>query len=285
MRILGEIHVLKVDFLNVGKGNCVVAKFPSGRLAIIDIDNSKVEYDNPLQDPIEFLDENYPGESIFRFVLTHPDMDHMSGLDELYQSRTITNFWDTNNNKTVDRTKMHLGGYNRADWDRYQQIRNSGENPKVIHIYQGNGPDKYWGEDNIRILGPSRDMVAKGNETEEYNHCSYVLMIEHEGIRILLGGDATPASWREILDNHEVGALAAHIFLAPHHGSSANIEKDVFKEIDPEYVVISDHYGHSYDYDYYNSLAKIQVYSTKHFGNINVEVSNTVKRIYTEKNG
>ena len=90
--------MLKVDFLNVGKGNCVVAKFPSGRLTIIDIDNSKVEYDNPLQESIEFLDENYPGESIFRFVLTHPDMDHMSGLDELYGSRTRANFWDTNNN-------------------------------------------------------------------------------------------------------------------------------------------------------------------------------------------
>lgn len=277
--------MLKLHFLNVGKGNCVVAAFPSGRLAIIDIDNSRVEYDNPLQDPVEFLDENYPNRSIFRFVLTHPDMDHMSGLDELFRSRTITNFWDTNNNKTVDKTKMHLGGYSRADWERYQQIRNSEQDPKVLHLYQGDDPDKYWREDNIRILGPSREMVAHANETEEYNHCSYVLMVEHEGIRILLGGDATPESWRDILDNHEVGALAAHIFLAPHHGSSDNIEKDVFKEIDPEYVVISDHYGHSYDYYFYNKLASKQVYSTKHFGNITVEVSDTVKQIYPEKNG
>ena len=113
----------------------------------------------------------------------------------------------------------------------------------------------------------------------------YVLMLEHEGIRILLGGDATPESWRDIRDNHEVGALAANIFLAPHHGSSANIEKDVFKEIDPQYVVISDHYGHSYDYNYYNNLANVQVHSTKHFGNITVEVSQSVKQIYTERNG
>ncbi len=277
--------MLKVHFLNVGKGNCVVAKFPLGRLAVIDIDNSKVEVDNPLQDPIEFLNKNYPDEPIFRFVLTHPDMDHMSGLDELYRSRTITNFWDTNNNKTVDRTKMDLGGYCRADWDRYQQMRNSRESPKVLRIYQGDDPDQFWNEDNLRILGPSRKMVEKANVTEEYNHCSYVLMLKHEGIKILLGGDATPESWREIRDNHEAGALAANIFLAPHHGSSANIEKDVFKEIDPQYVVISDHYGHSHDYNYYNNLANDQVYSTKHFGNITVEVSQSVKRIYPERNG
>ena len=277
--------MLKSHFLNVGKGNCVVAKFPSGRLAVVDIDNSKVELDNPLQDPVEFLDENYPNEGIFRFALTHPDMDHMSGLDELCRTRTITNFWDTDNNKTADKTKMYLGGYNRADWDRYQEIRNSGENPKVLHIYQGDEPEQYWRDDQIKILGPSRAMVARANESDDYNHCSYVLMIEHEGIRILLGGDATKESWRDILEFHGAGELAAHIFLAPHHGSSDNIEKDVFEHIDPEYVVISDHYGHSYDYDYYSSLASKRIYSTKHFGNITVEVSAAVKKIYPERNG
>ena len=278
--------MLKVHFLNVGKGNCVVAKFPLGRLALIDIDNSKVEGDNLLQDPIKFLDETYPAKSIFRFVLTHPDMDHMSGLDELHRSRAIANFWDTNNNKTADRTKMHLGGYSQADWDRYQKIRSRrGGTSKVLHIYQGDDPKQYWTEDKIRILGPSRKMVSRANESKQYNHCSYVLMLEHEGIRILLGGDATPESWRDIRDNHEPSALAADIFLAPHHGSSANIEKDVFKEINPQYVVISDHYGHSYAYDYYKNLANDRVYSTKHFGNITVEVSQYVKRIYTERNG
>ena len=128
-------------------------------------------------------------------------------------------------------------------------------------------------------------MVAKANESNDYNHCSYVLMIEHKGIRILLGGDATKESWKDILEYHGAAALAAHIFLAPHHGSSANIEKDVFAHIDPEYVVISDHYGHSYDYDYYSRLATRQVYSTKHFGNITIEVSDRIKRIYAEKNG
>ena len=84
---------------------------------------------------------------------------------------------------------------------------------------------------------------------------------------------------------HDPGTLAAHTFLAPHHGSTANIEKDVFRYISPEYVVISDHYGHSYAYDYYNNLASQRVYSTKHFGNITVEVSSTARHIYPERNG
>jgi len=103
------------------------------------------------------------------------------------------------------------------------------------------------------------------------------------GVRILLGGDATKNAWRQILANNGKEALKANVFLAPHHGSPDNIEKDVFQHIAPQYVIVSDHRGHNYDYTYYNSLASEQVYSTKHFGNIEVVVSKDIKTINPEK--
>ncbi|THB66323.1 MAG: hypothetical protein D6B27_06780 [Gammaproteobacteria bacterium] len=278
--------MLKIHFLNVGKGNCTVIKFPSGNLAVVDIDNSRVKDKNgTLQDPLLFLDQEYPNQSIFRFVLSHPDMDHMSGLSELHRDRAITNFWDSDNNKEVDVDKLHLGGYDPDDWYKYQELRVKDENPKAIKLYQGEEAQSYWKEDGIKILGPSKLMVEKANETEEYNHCSYVLKIEYEGVKVILGGDATKESWRDILEHHGEEELSADVFLAPHHGSPDNIEKDVFKYISPQYVVVSDHRGHNYDYSYYDDLASEQVYSTKHFGNITLEVSDTVKTIFPEKNG
>ncbi|OEU66319.1 MAG: hypothetical protein BA863_04350 [Desulfovibrio sp. S3730MH75] len=278
--------MLKIHFLNVGKGNCTVIKFPSGNLAVVDIDNSRIDDDDDiLQDPIEFLREEYPNQSIFRFVLTHPDMDHMSGLNELHRNRTITNFWDTDNNKEIDTDKLHLGGYKKEDWEKYQELRAKEENPKTLHLYQDEEARSYWKEDGVKILGPSKSMLEKANETEEYNHCSYVIKIEHEGIKVILGGDATKESWQDILEYHGEEELKANVFLAPHHGSPDNIEKNVFKFISPQYVVVSDHRGHNYDYSYYNNLATEQVYSTKHFGNITLEVSDTVKNISTERNG
>lgn len=278
--------MLNVHFLNVGKGNCTVISFPSGNLAVIDIDNSKIDDKNDsLQDPLEFLESNYPNRAVFRFVLTHPDMDHMSGLHELKDNYSIVNFWDTNNNKKVDLDKLKLGGYKKEDWDSYQTLRNSEKNPTNLRYYQDTLPTHYWKEDGIKVIGPSENMLEKANETEEYNHCSYVLKIEHEGIKVLLGGDATQESWQDILEYHGKDELKAHVFFAPHHGSPDNIEKDVFKYIDPEYVIISDHRGHSYDYSYYSDLASERVYSTKHFGNITLEVSSEKKTIYPEKNG
>lgn len=277
--------MLKVHFLNVGKGNCVVVKFPSGRLTMVDIDNSRIDDENEtLQDPIEFLDTHYPNESVFRFILTHPDMDHMSGLHELSKKRTIVNFWDIEHSKEVDLDSMALGGYSKSDWLAYEKLRNSKSEPMALKLLHNTEAKSYWKEDRITIISPSPKMIKLAEETEEYNHGSYVLMIEHEGIKILLGGDATKEAWKQILANHGEDALKADVFLAPHHGSAANIEKDVFKHIAPEYVVISDHRGHSYDYSYYNSLAPNKVYSTKHFGNIEVAVSKDVKTITHEKN-
>lgn len=278
--------MLKIHFLNVGKGNCTVIKFPSGNLAVVDIDNSKIDDDDDvLQDPIKFLNDTYPGQSIFRFVLTHPDMDHMSGLDELHNNRNITNFWDTDHNKEMDTDKMHLGGYKKEDWEKYQELRTKDENPKTLNFYQGGNPQSYWKEDGVTILGPSKAMLEKANDTEEYNHASYVIKIEYEGIKVLLGGDATKDSWKDILEFHGEEALKANVFLAPHHGSPENIEKDVFKHISPQYIIVSDHRGHSYDYSYYNNLASEKVYSTKHFGNILLEVNSENRMITPEKNG
>lgn len=287
--------MLKIDFLNVGKGNCTVIQFPSGKIAIIDIDNSKIDdEDDILQDPIDFLDKKYSGKSIFRFILTHPDMDHMSGIDELFDNRKIYNFWDTEHDKELDTETDDFGPFNTDDWKRYQDIRKNKENPKALKLFRDATSECCWTQDDIQILSPSQQLTKLSKETKEgnsdkYNHISYVLRIEYLGIVILLGGDATKAAWQDIFDHYnaknKLDLLKADIFLAPHHGSENNINKDVFEYINPDFVVVSVHRGKDYAYDYYNSLANKQVYSTKHHGNISVEVSDDRKTITPEKNG
>lgn len=287
--------MLKMNFLNVGKGNCTVIQFPSDNLSIVDIDNSRIDdEDDVLQDPIEFLNEVYPRKNIFRFILTHPDMDHMSGIDELFQTRSVINFWDTENEKSLDVDSDEFGPYDPNDWRRYQRIRGSEEDPTALKLYRDATSDCCWITDGIQILSPSEELVEVSRDTAEtdsdkYNHISYVLRIEHKGIIILLGGDATKAAWQDIYDYYKekdkLHLLKADVFLAPHHGSPKNVNKDVFGYINPDYVVVSVHRGHNYDYSYYNELAKKQVYSTKHNGNITVAISDDDKVITPEKNG
>jgi beta-lactamase superfamily II metal-dependent hydrolase len=74
--------------------------------------------------------------------------------------------------------------------------------------------------------------------------------------------------------------------LAPHHGSTYNVNKEVFQHIDPKYVVVSVIKNVDYDYAYYSTLAKTQVLSTKHFGNISFHIDDKgkIEKIYVEKN-
>ena len=162
--------MLKIDFLNVGKGNCTVIKFPSEKIAIVDIDNSKIDDDDDiLQDPIDFLDKKYSGKDIFRFILTHPDMDHMSGIDELFSKRKVYNFWDTEHDKELDTETDDFGSYNSDDWNRYQEIRISKESPKALKLYRNATSECCWTQDNIQILSPSPNLTKLSKETKKGN--------------------------------------------------------------------------------------------------------------------
>lgn len=48
--------------------------------------------------PILYL-QKFSIKNIFRFIVTHPDMDHLDGIKDLFNNFSISNFWDTDNKK------------------------------------------------------------------------------------------------------------------------------------------------------------------------------------------
>jgi hypothetical protein len=97
-----DVHVL-----NVGRGSCTVIQSPSGRATMIDINDGGElrpdEYEaikkrssltmfaeaqikkeeQLLDDPIDWF-KAHVGTSMWRFILSHPDMDHLSGIRRLF---------------------------------------------------------------------------------------------------------------------------------------------------------------------------------------------------------
>jgi competence protein ComEC len=284
--------MLKIHFLNVGKGNSTILEFPSKRLAMIDIDNSRISDDEEvLTDPIEYFQSNFKNGELFRFILTHPDMDHMSGLDELANEVPIWNFWDTKHNKTFSEEDWEGSLYNKKDWERYLKFRTSSKEPKQLELERGQTSECCWDQDGIEIMSPSSSLIklsadASENEPEKYNHLSYVLMVKYAGRKVLLSGDASIDAWEEILNECGEKSLKADVFLAPHHGSKNNIHKEAFEAIEPDYVIVSVAEKVDYAYDYYKQLAKKQVLSTKFYGTIRVEIKDTGEYlpIYVERN-
>lgn len=297
--------MLTFHFLNVGKGSSTIIEFPIGRVGMVDIDDSRTiaeeqlaavaemmgiessytvykslgldarqlvekAYDIRLTDPIQYLTK-LGVESVFRFILTHPDMDHMSGLDRFSRKFDLLNFWDTDNNKEIDADSWDKSPYRKEDWDCYQQLREREQSPKVLRIHRDQTADCCWVEDGIQILSPSRELVADANDTEDYHHLSYVLKVTYANRSVILGGDASKKVWGDILEYYGEDGVKADVLLAPHHGSIHNFHKEAMEAMAPDYIIVSVAVGTDYAYDEYNRIGK--VLSTKWYGNIVMTIS------------
>ena len=270
-------------FLNVGKGNCTIIDFPSNRLTVVDIDDSRsipssekafmeiVEKKAKLTNPIDYIVTCFEDRDIFRFILTHPDMDHMSGIKDLFEKKSVLNFWDTDNEKYIDPDSWDNSPYDKEDWEFYQNIRNSTENPNSLKIYRDAVSECCWTQDGIEILAPTKELVEIANAKEEYDHLSYVLRVNYAGKKVLLGGDATKAVWEDIIECYGESYIKSDVFLAPNHGSLNHITNEILEAINPDLTVVSVAEGIDYGYNLYRNYGI--VLSTKHFGNILVAIS------------
>ena len=300
---------LKLHFLNVGHGDCTFIEFPSGRLMMVDINNSKslsqddVEaltetlgnrvlaksvrdweeyYKSFLEDPYEYYKANFAGRSVFRYVQTHPDMDHMSGLHRFFWEEEVglVNFWDVDHAKELSEESFQYGPYAYVDWLVYQLLR-SGNGPKDASgnfteqkVIQATRDDSqsYWDEDGIKILSPTPELVSGCNESGDFNDCSYVLAIDYAGRRIILPGDAESPTWRSILDHYDPADLKCDILKAAHHGRYSGYHKEAVGTMDPSTVICS--VGKKPSTDASAEYAKVadNVFSTRYHGTITVTV-------------
>jgi len=232
-----------------------------------------------LTNPIDYIISNFPNRVIFRFILTHPDMDHMSGIKNLFGKKTVWNFWDTNNTKQVDPDSWHQSPYDEEDWQYYEELhRKEANGITYIRNLRDDTADCCWMQDGIRILAPTRDLVGDANQNENWDNLSYVLMVEHATQKILLGGDATKFVWENIVDYYN-DYLETDILFAPGHGSPNHISSEILDMIRPRLITVSVAEGVDYDYDTYKNYGR--VLSTKYYGNIKVRIKNDGEIIFT----
>jgi len=308
---------VKVWFVNVGHGDCTIVKFPSGRIMMVDICNSRVldkdtrselsetegltaakfllaqvmdprldeatffarglsKYQDLLDDPLELMktDPELIGRDIFRFILTHPDMDHMTGMYRLFQKHDgididVENFWDTENTKG-DPTK-HGEGYDPRDWEEYKRIRVRTSDPKVLHVYRGYSAD-FYRQDNISILSPTPTLKDECNEEEDWNNISQVLRIVHGSSSLILPGDVEAKAQANMVEKFG-GDLQSSVLKAPHHGRDSGYYEDFAAAVNPDYTIVS--VGKKPDNDAsskYKKHTKKSVFSTRFQGTIYCEL-------------
>ncbi|MDG5760491.1 hypothetical protein QA600_14210 [Natronococcus sp. A-GB1] len=238
-----------------------------------------------LDDPLEYFrsDVAEPDQNIWRFISTHPDMDHLSGLDRLWDEESVSIFWDTDHEKDLSGVEDWPPKYEKADWDRYAEIRSGETDCQYIQPTRGS-QEQYWQDDNIEILHPSPEIVEELNEENEdkdspkFNDISFVLKLNTRGGAILLPGDAEQDAWDEILDEWGEEVLEdIRVLKASHHGRDNGFHKEAVEAMDPEYVVLS--VGAKPTTDAHQKYRRTcrddaKIWSTRQYGTITFTIAN-----------
>lgn len=275
---------LKIHFLNVGQGDCTIVEFPSGRVAMVDIHNLKVldretqsemleEYHESIEyllavasgrrlpqdldseflkneqvrltDPLAYYDTHI-GQSrdVFRLLITHPDMDHMTGLHRLSQqdpNKKILNFWHVGpydfNLADCGDSDWESCPYDKRDWEAYKKLRQSQGTPNPIMNYRGATGD-FWTEDGVEIWAPTPELAKLAVEKGKPNIISLVLKITYKNRTIILGGDATSEeTWPAIFSSTSLGKI--DVLKASHHGRKSGYHQPSVQKLSPWLTITS----------------------------------------------
>lgn len=271
-----------VHFLNVKEGDCHIIRHPSGHTTVIDVCNAYTDKESHLvegttfvakslgvsgnfnqkknpENPVSYLN-NIGVNSIFRFILTHPDMDHMDGIKALFNQFGPTNFWDTENQKEIENFKKM---YNQDDWDFYRDIRNCDPNddPKRLTLYSGargkyfnQNEDESSGGDGLHILSPTKELLNKCNEEDNWNDASYVILYRtNQGRRFLFTGDAHDDTWEHLLENHAADIEDVDVLIAPHHGRDSGADFSFLDTVRPKLTLFGNASSKHLAYDKWQS--------------------------------
>ncbi len=280
-----------IHFLNVLEGDCNIIKHGSGRTTVMDVSNAyndedtdaekaakeskereerrtrtnvpsnKTDYKQKLDpdNPIDYLRNNVGIDSIFRFIISHPDMDHLDGIKDLFAEFSPTNTWDTDNNKEIA-ANANFAGYNKEDWEFYTKLR-GGKNTetKRLTYFDTSARADFWKNDGLQILCPSRELLDTANETGDYNDASYVILyrVAKKGggsWKIVFAGDSNDDSWEHILKNYKEAVSNVDVLLAPHHGRDSGRSYDFLDVLKPKVTLFGNASSKHLAYDCYPSI-------------------------------
>lgn len=264
---------LTLHFLSVGHGDCTIVEFPSGRLMVADINRASQgpgTNSKKFTDPVAFLATQYKGRGIFRYIQTHPDMDHMSGLRDLVDAVPITNFWDIDHTKRISKNSWANSPYDQRDWKAYRELQKRRHG--LLHeLAKATG--EFWTDDKITVLGPTAEMLEVCNEVHEsWNNASYVLRVDHAGWSTILPGDAEEPEWESLIDTHGKAALKCGILKAAHHGRRTGFHADAVAAMSPKVVICSVGAHPATDATELYRAAGALVFSTFKHGSITVSI-------------
>lgn len=177
---------------------------------------------------------------ICRFISTHPDNDHILGIEELDKRWPITNFYAVDNNIPADKSDASLSKYIEL-----KKNKNFPINKGIKRAWLNKNEDKN-GSSGLEFLWPDitnekfQSELQKVAQGESPNNicCVFTYTIKN-GARFMWMGDLETDMQQEFYDTCKSNIPQVDILFQPHHGrKSGAVPDDLLKKLSPKLIII-----------------------------------------------
>lgn len=210
--------MMEVHYINVGQGDSTLIK-TEGHAMLIDAG------ENNQGKEVESYLESQGIEKLDYVIGTHPDSDHIGGLDVVLYGIECENV---------------IMPPIESDTKTYEDVIQAAK-AEDLDIISPEVNQKYsLGDADFTIVAPNEDY---GNDT---NNWSVGILLEYGESRFLFTGDAEEKAEEDIVSNGI--DISADVYKAGHHGSKTASSEELLDAVNPEYAIIScgedNEYGH-----------------------------------------
>jgi competence protein ComEC len=216
---------LNLTFIDVGHGDSILIEFPKGKKMLIDgggLYEDRFDIGKNVIAPFLWKKKI---RRIDTLVLTHPDPDHLKGLNFIASQFSIGEFWD-NGYQTLSEPYLQL-----KETLRQKKIKTHSLNeetpPLTIHGVE------------LSVLNPParNAMQRKVQHLRDLNNSSLVMRLRFKNVSFLLAGDVGKEAEARMLRSGR--GLRADILKIPHHGSSSSSSLAFVDRVKPVYAILS----------------------------------------------
>jgi len=196
-------------------------------------------------------------KGITRFISTHPDDDHIRGLEALDEEIHIVNFYVVPNKVTKED--------DTESFQKYCELRD--DTKKAFYIYKGcsrkwmNREGDGRGSSGIDILWPDlanerfKQALADAEAGASPNNISAIIRYSlNDGAKVIWFGDMHK-DFMELIENN-FDTSPVDIAFAPHHGRrTGRIPASVLKKLSPKIIILGE--AAVEDLDHYTGYNRI----------------------------
>ena len=233
---------IEIHFMDVGQGDATLIKCGDATMLIDAGENDKGSqvWSYLKSQNITKLD----------YVIgTHPDSDHIGGLDVIIYK--------------FDCDNVFMSSY-KKDTKTYDDVVQAAKSKNNKITYPKSGDTYQLGEATFTIIAPN-------DKYEDSNNASIGVYLKFGNTSYLFTGDAEYEAEEDILEKGFM--IDADVYKAGHHGSRTSSSDEFLEAVTPKYVVVSCGEDNSYGHPHaailnYCRTKKIPLYRTDKQGTI-----------------